>query len=169
MEVEPCPGCHAPFNRSDGPTHRYIGASAGCWDLYTKLLAGTPSWVPSGTGSLLVDAYASQHPGDSSPQATQSVAVHLIVLEGMLGQGARHEDAIRMRTAAVEHGRNNNGYLKLEPEPNVWDLTLQDIVGAPDARERGEIVTRYVETVWSSWRELHNETISDWYQRVWPG
>jgi hypothetical protein len=169
VELDPCPGCYALFKPSDGPTHRYIGASSGCWDLYTRLLAGDPPMAASGSGALLVDAYASQHPGDSSPQATQSVAVHLIVLEGILGNGVRQEDAIRMRIAAVEYGRNNNGYPKLEPEPKMWDLSLQDVVGAPDAGARGEIAARYVETVWSSWRESHGETIVNSYRRVWSG
>lgn len=169
MELEACPGCHALFKPSGGPTHRYIGASAGCWDLYTRFLAGEPPMMPSGSSALLVDAYASQHPGDSSPQATQSVAVHLIVLEGVLGQGARHEDAIRMRVAAVEFGRSNSGFPKLEPEPERWDLTLLEVVGTQDAGERGEIAARYVETVWSSWRESHSDTISNWYKRVWSG
>lgn len=169
VTLERCPGCHARFHPTDGPTHRYIGASAGCWDLYTRLLAGQPPLMLGGSSALLVDAYASQHPGDDSPQATQSVAVHLIVLEGVLGQGASHEDAIRMRVAAVEHGRNNQGYPKLEPVPQVWDLTIQDVVGESDAGERGEVARRYVNAVWSAWRKSHSGTMGEWYHQVRAG
>lgn len=125
--------------------------------------------TPGGASALLVDAYASQHPGDSSSQATQSVAVHLIVLEGILGHGAPLEDAIRKRVAAVEYGRNHQGYPKLEPEPTVWDLTLQDVVGASSPEERGEVADRYVHAVWSAWRESHSETIGEWHHQVWTG
>jgi hypothetical protein len=167
VELEACPGCNALFNPTNGPTHRYIGASPACWDLYTRILAGDPPLSPSGSGMLVVDAYASQHPGDRSTQATQSVAVHLVVLEAVLAHGARQDDATRIRVAAVEHGRKANGYPKLEPEPSEWDLTLQDVVGASGANERREVAARYFETVWSSWRELHGQTITDWYHRVW--
>jgi hypothetical protein len=121
------------------------------------------------SGRLLIDAYAAQHPGDSSPQATQSVAVHLIVLQAILGHGDRHEDAIRIRVAAVEYGRKHNGYPNLEPDPPVWHLTIQDVADAPDADERGEVAARYVERVWSSWRKSHGETIADWHTRAWRG
>lgn len=155
------------FNPTDGPTHRYIGASPGCWDIYTRLLAGDPPIAPSGPGGLLVDAYAAQHPGDNSPQATQSVAVHLVVLEAILGHGARHEDAIRIRVAAVENGRKAKGYPKLDPEPKRWVLTVQDVADAPDAGERGAIAARYAETVWSTWRESHGDTITAWLTSAW--
>jgi hypothetical protein len=32
--LSPCPGCGALFPDFEGPTHRYIGASAGCWALF---------------------------------------------------------------------------------------------------------------------------------------
>jgi hypothetical protein len=85
-----CAACGLRSGRVDGPTHRYIGSSAACWALYTELLAGPPSsetlantWVssapavqawpmtPAGLEVLLVDAYAAQHHGEPSPQATQ--------------------------------------------------------------------------------------------------
>jgi hypothetical protein len=70
--LEPCPGCRAPLPPVDGPTHRYIGASPACWALYTALQSGgDPPLAPAPANALLVDAYAAQHPGAPSPQATQ--------------------------------------------------------------------------------------------------
>ncbi|MGH8871164.1 MAG: DUF5946 family protein [Acidimicrobiia bacterium] len=80
-----CPGCHAELDVSEGPTHRYIGASPACRDVYTRLLGGDPPMSGASLGPLLVDAYPAQHPGDDSPQATQSAAVHLLVLEAVFG------------------------------------------------------------------------------------
>jgi hypothetical protein len=37
-ELRPCPGYEVLVPEIDGPTHRYIGASAGCWAAYGKLL-----------------------------------------------------------------------------------------------------------------------------------
>src|SRR5438105_15652536 len=56
-KLVPCVGCGALVPDIGGPTHRYIGASPGCWQAYGELL-------PTGTAHLLVvDVYAAQHPG----------------------------------------------------------------------------------------------------------
>ncbi|HLF87607.1 MAG TPA: DUF5946 family protein [Anaerolineales bacterium] len=80
-----CPGCRALLPDIDGPTHRYIGASPACWGIYTALTGGgEPPMAPAPSNTLIVDAYAAQHPGTPSPQSIQSVAVHLIALYGVL-------------------------------------------------------------------------------------
>lgn len=37
-ELRSCPGYEVLVPEIDGPTHRYIEASAGCWAAYGKLL-----------------------------------------------------------------------------------------------------------------------------------
>jgi hypothetical protein len=146
----------------DGPTHRYIGASPACWDLYTRFLAGSPSVPDSSVGTLLVDAYAAQHPGDGSSQATQSVAVHLVVLEAVLGWRTSVLDAVPLRAAAVNVGRQGSGFAKLEPVPDLWDLTLADVVNA-DPGVRAVELDRLVSSVWSGWKRLHGAEIEKWH------
>ena len=102
------------FPPFDGPVHRYIGASPGCWALYSPLVVGeqpdplllghsrvtaTSTVVPSRRelGAFVVDAYAVQHHGDASPQAVQSVAVHLLTLHGILARGLDPSRAIWLR------------------------------------------------------------------------
>lgn len=148
----------------DTATHRYIGASPACWDTYTRLLAGDPPMVVSTLGSLLVDAYAAQHPGDDSPQATQSAAVHLVVLEAILGHGMALGLAVRVRVAAVEVGRQGDGYPKLDPVPLSWELTIADVAEAESATERGLVANRYIRAVWEAWRDLHGPRIEEWHQ-----
>ena len=100
----PCQGCGAFFPPYDGPTHRYVGASAACWALFnwsvvlrdpeaTDLLTRsrvpeTPVAIPACTDAsldaLFGDAYGVQHHGDESPQAIQSVAIHLLNVHGMI-------------------------------------------------------------------------------------
>src|SRR5690349_16527175 len=79
-----CVGCGAMVPDVDGPTHRYIGASPGCWQIYGELLAGTDGIMPH---RLLVDVYAAQHPGVEGKQSSQSVAAHLFVLCLVLEHG----------------------------------------------------------------------------------
>ena len=50
---------------------------------------------------LLADAYAAQHPGVPGPQAIQSVAIHLLVLEGVFNRGVAPENAQWVRRRAL--------------------------------------------------------------------
>lgn len=163
---EICPGCHARVEAGGGPVHRYIGASPGCWDVYTRLLAGEPPMREGSLHPLIVDAYAAQHPGDDSPQATQSVAVHLVVLEAVLGHGMRLDMAVPIRIATVETGRRGYGFPKLEPVPQSWDLTIADVAGEETEAERGAAGDRYVPSVWETWKALHGRLIEDWHRTV---
>ena len=76
-----------------GPTHHYIGASAGCWEIYGEVLARKSSdyryWPAH---RMTVGAYATQHPGTSSPQTIKSVAVHLISLYSKLKIGLSNDN-----------------------------------------------------------------------------
>lgn len=159
-----CPGCRAPLPDSDGPTHRYIGAAPACWVIYSNLLAGVPPLPDTNTAPLVVDAYAAQHPGESSPQATQSVAIHLVTLFAILDRGHDPAEAVRFRTAGVELGRRSgHGYPKLLPVPGRWATTIADIVTANDS-DRPGLVDGYVRDVLARWQDLHGELIEQWYR-----
>ena len=119
----PCPGCGALFPPHDGPTHRYIGASPGCWALLcwsvasgdpdeTEVLAQsripeTTARIPSVTAALsldplLGDAYGVQHHGDESPQAVQSVAGHLLNLHGIISGRTVYNAWMTIHRSTVE-------------------------------------------------------------------
>ena len=84
----PCAGCGAIVPNTDGPTHRYIGASPGCWQRYGQLLAREyGEYAYPDEHRLTVDAYAVQHPGVPGKQSSQSVAVHLMSLCLVLERG----------------------------------------------------------------------------------
>lgn len=154
--ITKCEGCYAELEEVDGPTHRYIGASSACWAVYTELLAtGVP---PSRRSALVVDSYAAQHPGGSSPQATQSVAVHLVTLAAVIDHGHPLDQLVALRRAAVESGRRTGGYPKLEPVPAHWPATVADLAKRP------ELVDSFVEGVIEEWQALHREKIESWYQ-----
>lgn len=178
--LTPCPGCGALFPPYDGPTHRYIGASAGCWALFswsvvagqtdvTDLLAQSRisenrAPAPAHSISPLLealwgDAYGVQHHGGNSPQAIQSVAVHLLNLHGIVsGRTTRPGWAITraLRVRGVFH--------KLDPPPLGSALTFRHLfpgggVGAPVTR------TQYVVSVYEAWMALHRSIVQQWYER----
>lgn len=165
MKTEPCPGCQALLPQTDGPTHRYIGASPACWEIYTSLLSGEP---PLGSGryiSLLVDAYAAQHPGTPSPQAIQSVAVHLLVLYGIFVRQMSLEQALWIRQRATRPGNKHSRYTWLTPPSFTGSLTVSDIAQAATPAARAELADRYVQAVWQTWSAPYMNQLSDWFER----
>jgi hypothetical protein len=165
--LEPCPNCHALLPPQNGPTHRYIGASPACWALYSGLNVGEPPVAPGRYNALLVDAYAAQHYGVPSPQAIQSVAVHLITLYGILEQGQPIAQAIWLRTRPLRDGKTpkHTRFHWLTPPDFTGTLTVVDIVHAPTAEQRALVVQSYVESVWSIWARAARATVAQWYER----
>src|SRR5262245_28346144 len=178
--LRPCPGCGALFPPFEGPTHRYVGASAGCWALLNWSVAGggadvealvTQSRIPENVvpvpvhsdalqlDSLYGDAYGVQHHGDDSPQAIQSVAVHLLNLHGIIsGKTTRPGWSIgrALRTRGVFH--------KLDPPAFGSALTFRHLFPG------GGVVTpatrsQYVVSVYEAWMALHRATVEQWYTR----
>lgn len=141
VATERCIGCGATVPRSDGPTHESIGASPGCWAIFTT----------SSMSQLVVDAYAAQHPGTPSRRSIQSVAVHLISLLVQLEHGAdpaRARDAIRAALAIA--------YRFVWLDPPAWDgaQTIADVHDDATARA-------WAESVWRAWAP-HHDTVRAW-------
>lgn len=154
----PCPGCRARFAESDGPTHRYIGASPGCWAVYSALLVrdhDEPDWPRE--HRLIVDAYAAQHPGTESLQATRSVAGHLIALHLVLERGLPFD-----RITEMTHRHSKRPEFRwLEPPTNSGNVTVLDLYRERDPTRYAHLCREWARTVWASWRD-HHETIRAW-------
>ena len=166
VELEECPGCGARLPHHNGPTHRYIGASAACWAVFSDLFnAGQPPMAPVPTLTLLGDAYAAQHPGTPSAQAIQSVAVHVLTLYGVFVRGVEPTNALWVRQRALrEHGRaKHERFHWLTPPLCTGSLTIVDIVQGSTALERATVAQHYIETVWTQWANLHVSSIARWY------
>ncbi|MCB0213647.1 MAG: hypothetical protein KDJ52_30175 [Anaerolineae bacterium] len=167
-EREICPGCGVHLPQIDGPTHRYIVASAGCWAMFSALLnAGEPPLAPAPTNTLLIDAYAAQHPGPPSPQVIQSVAVHLITLYGVLVKGVAVDNALWIRQQALHPGKTGKkDRFEWLASPDLFDtVTVADIVKQTTPAARTEQVARYVTSVWDAWSKPHGAIIADWYEK----
>lgn len=152
------------FPISDGPTHRYLGASSGCWDLYGRFLGGEYPTVQSSLAASVIDAYAAQHPGVDSPPARQSVAIHLVALHARIECNLKIGVLNPLRIAAAQWG-HANGFEWLDPMPK-WDITLSDVMAADGPAERGPMIDRYVTRVYESWAQDFGPTIVSWHDSV---
>jgi hypothetical protein len=98
--------------------------------------------------------------------AQQSVAVHLLVLYGVLHEGMAPERAlwIRQRTTRPEQKRKVDRFHWLTPPDFEGCPTLADVVGEPTPEERAIKGEVYVKKIWASWARLHLGTLKRWYQ-----
>lgn len=163
-----CPGCGVHLPDHEGPTHRYVGASAACWALFSSLLnAGEPALAPAPMNALIGDAYPVQHPGTPSKQAIQSVAVHLLVLYGVLDQRVQPSNALWVRQRALREiaGTRQDRFEWLVPPRLDGQLTIVDIIQAATPTERSQQAQSYVEQIWQVWSRTHLPAVADWYAR----
>jgi hypothetical protein len=152
-----CVGCGALVPDVDGPTHRYIGASPGCWQRFTDLLA--LEYADSrylAIHQTTVDAYAAQHPGVPVPQSRQSVCGHLMSLCLVVERGMAPARATR----ALGHFTHRD-YPWLEPPATLGAVTVLDVLGAHDVAEHVTWVERWGRAVWEAW-SAHHATIRGW-------
>jgi hypothetical protein len=175
-----CPGCGVQFAPFSGPTHRYVGATPACWALYTAVLVnGEPDpalledslvpehstaptrTAPDDLGQLIADAYAAQHHGVPGPMSTQSVAVHLLTLHGVLRRDVAVENALWPRRRSL---RDKGVYTWLEPPPLGAALSVRHFFPGGGVREP---VTRadYVTSVYETWDAAHGPRLAEWYDR----
>jgi Family of unknown function (DUF5946) len=156
----PCIGCGALVPDIDGPTHRYIGASPGCWQAYGELLArgyGTSDAPAYSTMSrLTVDIYAAQHPGVPGKQSSQSVAAHLFILCLVLERNLNPAFATQAITRFLDHNKAR-GFPWLEPPASLGFTTVLDVLAATTADDYDQSVKRWAKSVWRAWQPYHTQ------------
>ena len=157
-----CTGCGALVPDGDGPTHRYLGASPGCWALIGEVWAREYSDVRYGSvHQLSVDAYAAQHPGTPSPQTIQSVTVHLVGLCAVFELGCKPYEA----TKAIQQAeRHKHQFVWLDPPSSLGPITIVDVHGAQDPTEHVDRVERWARNVWQAWAP-HHATVRRWTEQ----
>ncbi|HEX2916116.1 MAG TPA: DUF5946 family protein [Chloroflexia bacterium] len=158
-----CTGCGALVDdlpEDFGPDHKYLGASPGCWQLYT--LTGAKEFPNLTTRSLFADTYMVQHPGTPSRQAIQSVARHLLGLYWTLERGLPFEKTTRaMQRAPVER------FEWLLPPASLGPLTIVDIANNSGNAINDELVRQWAVTTWQAWA-THHRTIREWATLSFP-
>lgn len=159
MKTAPCPSCGGIFPDIEGPVHRYMTSSPGCWAVYGEVLAreySDPTYFE--VHRLTVDAYAAQHPGSTDRQSIQSVGVHLIRLCLFLEHGLTAEKA---NSAMLAAGKSKHHFHRLEPPASLGDFTTADVAKAESADEHKAAVREWAKVVWEAWTP-HHDTIRAW-------
>jgi hypothetical protein len=162
-DLRACVGCGAMVPDIEGLTHRYIGASPGCWAIYGEL-----SEKEAGDFRLMryhqltVDAYCAQHPGVPSPQAVRSVAVHLVGLYLQLERDRPPQRLYAARQRIASFGKKGKLDLAwLEPPASLGEITVVYVRDAKNPAEHGERAREWAKSVWEAW-STHHEKVRRW-------
>lgn len=149
----PCVGCGALVPDIDGPTHRYVGASPGCWAIFTELGAReTVGLGIAGLERLSVHAYMVQHPGVPGPQSSQSVWAHLFVLCLVIERDWSIARAVLTMQRLLER---SHGFHWLDPPASLGDLTVVDVASVETAEPYRAAVRRWAASAWAAWAPHH--------------
>jgi hypothetical protein len=148
-----CVGCLGLVPDEDGPVHRYMTASPGCWRIYTELGAGSmPATMRS---PLTIDAYAVTHPGVPGPQSTPSVWIHLVALCFVLERGWPVDHAIRLRRVGADAF---DRWPWLDRPESMGEVTVVDVdraVAAGNNAVAAELVEDWIDAAWGAWWVHH--------------
>ncbi|MFQ3613878.1 MAG: DUF5946 family protein [Cyanobacteriota bacterium] len=150
-----CYGCGAWVKDIPGEPHKYIGASAGCWEIYGEILAKEYGeyGYPETVHRLTVDAYAVQHPGNPSRQSIRSVNTHLISLCLVLEKELEGREATQSIGKVLEY---TSEFVWLEPPIPNGQMIVLDVVKARDLSEHRELVHKWARDVWNAWADYHH-------------
>jgi hypothetical protein len=149
-----CYGCGAWVTDLPGKPHKYIGAVAGCWQVYGEILAKEYGefGYPQPTHRLTVDTYAVQHPGEPNRQAIQSVNGHLVSLYLVIEKGWDGQAATQAIAKIVKRA---DKFVWLEPPDPNGSITVADVVKARDWEEHRKWVDEWARDVWTAWAKHH--------------
>lgn len=163
QNLRACPGCGVLLPETDGATHRYIGVSPECWAVFGEVSGKEYGDLRyARVHGLTVDAYCVQHPGEPSPQAVRSVAVHLVGLCLQMERNLLPEELYathkRVSTLAKE---GKLDVLWLEPPNLLVRPTILYVRDANRPEEHAERVREWARAVWEAWSP-HHETVRRW-------
>lgn len=161
--VGSCFGCGDFFPGSDGPTHPYMLSSPGCWAAYGELLAREyqdPRYMR--LHRLTVDTYAVQHPGVDTPQARNSVGIHLSRLYLLFERGWSIE---RANAAMLAITAKKHAYPWLAPPGSMGSLSVRHALATGTPEAHAAAVEQWARSVWTAWA-AHHATVRDWCDAV---
>ncbi|MEZ4733769.1 MAG: DUF5946 family protein [Caldilineaceae bacterium] len=165
-EVEPCPDCRALLPPTTAlPTVTSAHRRPAGRSTVRSTWANRPLHPAPTTACWLMPMLPNTRA--SSPQAIQSVAVHLLTLYGILVQGMAPDQALWLRLRPLRDGKQpkHSRFVWLTPPSVCRQFNCGGHCRSANAGERAALVQPYVEEVWTRWAQEHQATIAQWYER----
>lgn len=151
-----CFACGGAFEPVEGPAHKYMLSTPGCWAAYGRLLAREYE-NPALFGAahrLTVDAYALQHPGDPGDRrAVQSIWVHYAALHLAIERLEPHGAIAPVMQRLVGQKLAGRDFVPPGHYPEAFAITHADVLAA-EPEEHVAAVRRWAECAWQGWSHL---------------
>ena len=161
MAQHSCFACGDTFADMEGPTHKYMASTPGCWAAFGQVMAREYSDITYfDVHRLSVDAYAVQHPGTPSKQTIGSIGVHLVRLCLFHEYGLIPE---RANDAMVKVSKNKENFIWLEPPLSLGEISVADVVKAGSVEQHKTLVRAWARKAWEAW-SVHHGQVRQWIE-----
>jgi hypothetical protein len=144
-----CPGCRLvlPRKHCDQPNH--FNASGECWQLFSDLSCYTVAKQDTEfIHQHAVDAYEAQHTGGKTRNITVAFGLIGLYLAPEKGYTGKQVQQAHMQIAKVR-----KDCPRLEPPARPAQLTVMDVLFAPDELEKDAMIRKWMAAVWESWAD----------------
>ena len=160
-----CP-CGAKALNFGGDVHEYLLAVPGCWAMFNEVLEREYSdYGYARVHHLTVDSYTSQHPGNDTPQAINSVGVHLSSLYMVLERNLPLGEAARFKQTLAKANKAQPLFEQLRPPPSFGPITVERIWEATTPEQHSSIAREWASSVWQAWKPRH-EKVKAWAHSI---
>lgn len=151
--MQTCPGCGLKTENNDGPVHKYLGSSAGCWSVFGEILQKEyENYEYMAVHGLTVDAYALQHPGQESAQTLNSAYIHLGSLYAYFELGKPISELSKIKQDLTQHKAE---FRWLEPPEGITGITVADVRNSESGSQHCEIVRKWAAYIFDKWNVHH--------------
>ena len=154
METETCMACGLRTSKVDGPVHKYLISSPGCWAKYGEVLAREyENSEYMAVHALTVDAYALQHPGIENLRTINSANIHLASMYCHFKLGKSIGELSQVKQKLTKH---KDQFVWMDPPENVSEITVADILESESASEHRKSVLKWSEYIYEQWEAHHS-------------
>jgi hypothetical protein len=158
-----CFSCGAMVPNIEGPIHKYMLSTPGCWKLYGEILAKEYTQLNYDPDShrITVDAYAVTHPGvKDERRAVQSVNIHLIRMHYQFEKNCKGEKLLQIIKNAAENTELHQSFTWLEPPSFINAPNITSVLFANNIKEHKERVYTWGTSIWTLWKNIHGDKIA---------
>jgi hypothetical protein len=144
-----CSGCglELPNRHIDLPDR--FNASGECWQLFSDLSFYTVSKQDAEfIHQYAVDAYEAQHAGGKTRNITAAfglIGLYLALEKGYTGK--------QVQQAHMQIAKIRKDWSRLEPPVRPAQLTVMDVLKAPDGMEKDTMIRQWMKAVWENWAD----------------
>lgn len=144
-----CPGCGLVLPAGSFAVPDRFNASGECWQLFSDLSGYTVALQdPAFVHQHAVDAYEAQHAGGK----TRPIAV----VFGLIGLYLALEKGYTGRQVQLAHmkiAKIRRDWPALDPPPRPAQVTVRDVLRAPEGSGRETMIRQWMAAVWESWAD----------------